>query len=116
MIRRPPRSTLFPYTTLFRSPASASVPVGQAVQLSAVTKDSAGTVLTGRTVTWASSNGAIASVNGSGLVTGVAVGAATITATSEGKSGAGAITVTPPPPVAGSLPALAGPTIPRSRK
>src|SRR5258708_26929727 len=25
MIRRPPRSTLFPYTTLFRSPASASI-------------------------------------------------------------------------------------------
>src|SRR5688572_32304271 len=25
MIRRPPRSTLFPYTTLFRSPLSASV-------------------------------------------------------------------------------------------
>src|SRR2546426_4998096 len=25
MIRRPPRSTLFPYTTLFRSPASPSV-------------------------------------------------------------------------------------------
>src|SRR5438309_5325536 len=24
MIRRPPRSTLFPYTTLFRSPANAS--------------------------------------------------------------------------------------------
>src|SRR3712207_8798945 len=24
MIRRPPRSTLFPYTTLFRSPSSAS--------------------------------------------------------------------------------------------
>src|SRR3712207_7000609 len=26
MIRRPPRSTLFPYTTLFRSPRSWSVP------------------------------------------------------------------------------------------
>src|SRR5260370_4033989 len=25
MIRRPPRSTLFPYTTLFRSPATAQV-------------------------------------------------------------------------------------------
>src|SRR5437764_10831035 len=25
MIRRPPRSTLFPYTTLFRSPATASM-------------------------------------------------------------------------------------------
>src|SRR5258708_31648584 len=26
MIRRPPRSTLFPYTTLFRSPPAAAVP------------------------------------------------------------------------------------------
>src|SRR2546429_1597876 len=26
MIRRPPRSTLFPYTTLFRSPSSANSP------------------------------------------------------------------------------------------
>src|SRR3712207_7768617 len=26
MIRRPPRSTLFPYTTLFRSPAAAQAP------------------------------------------------------------------------------------------
>src|SRR5206468_8353460 len=28
MIRRPPRSTLFPYTTLFRSVAEASSPAG----------------------------------------------------------------------------------------
>src|SRR2546423_525744 len=28
MIRRPPRSTLFPYTTLFRSPQSATNEVG----------------------------------------------------------------------------------------
>src|SRR3712207_7755330 len=27
MIRRPPRSTLFPYTTLFRSPADATVTI-----------------------------------------------------------------------------------------
>src|SRR2546427_7825814 len=27
MIRRPPRSTLFPYTTLFRSPGPCSVPM-----------------------------------------------------------------------------------------
>src|SRR2546429_8181070 len=26
MIRRPPRSTLFPYTTLFRSPSGAGIP------------------------------------------------------------------------------------------
>src|SRR2546426_6778033 len=30
MIRRPPRSTLFPYTTLFRSPRDRSVRAGQA--------------------------------------------------------------------------------------
>src|SRR3982751_6962650 len=28
MIRRPPRSTLFPYTTLFRSPRSHRIPSG----------------------------------------------------------------------------------------
>src|SRR2546426_12028537 len=108
MIRRPPRSTLFPYTTLFRSPASASVPVGQAVQLSAVTKDSAGTVLTGRTVTWASSNGGIASVNGSGLVTGVAGGAAASTPASGGGRGAGGEHRHPAPPGGGPPPPLGG--------
>jgi hypothetical protein len=44
-------------------------------------------------VTWGSSNTAVATVNG-GLVTGVAAGGATITATSEGKSGTAAVTVT----------------------
>src|SRR3712207_7835720 len=29
MIRRPPRSTLFPYTTLFRSPNDLALPGGQ---------------------------------------------------------------------------------------
>src|SRR5690349_23617358 len=29
MIRRPPRSTLFPYTTLFRSPVRTTPPLGQ---------------------------------------------------------------------------------------
>src|SRR2546430_9799172 len=29
MIRRPPRSTLFPYTTLFRSPSALRVPATQ---------------------------------------------------------------------------------------
>src|SRR3712207_8027689 len=34
MIRRPPRSTLFPYTTLFRSLALTTVSLGQYVRLS----------------------------------------------------------------------------------
>src|SRR2546430_17535206 len=32
MIRRPPRSTLFPYTTLFRSKTAAQVCAGQGVE------------------------------------------------------------------------------------
>jgi len=76
------------------SPAAASVQGGATVQLGDVTKDSAGNLLTGRTVSWMISNAAVATVSASGLVTGVAAGSATITATSEGKSGTSTITVT----------------------
>src|SRR5207253_9396851 len=58
------------------------------------TKDAAGNTLTGRIVTWASSNTAVATVSGSGLATGMAGGPATITATSEGQSGTAAVSVT----------------------
>src|SRR5213596_2549430 len=77
------------------SPASASVPVGQTVQLSATLRDANGTILTGRSVTWASNNTPVATVTGTGLVTAKVAGSATITATSEGQSGTAAITVTP---------------------
>src|SRR5213595_3734336 len=63
------------------SPAAASVQGGETVQLGDVTKDSAGNLLTGRTVSWMISNAAVATVSASGLVTGVAAGSATITAT-----------------------------------
>jgi uncharacterized protein YjdB len=86
--------TNVPVATVTVSPAAASVSVGATVQLTATTKDSAGGLLTGRVVTWASSNPAVATVSASGLVTGVAAGSATITATSEGKSGTSAIAVT----------------------
>jgi len=75
------------------SPATASVSVGQTVQLTATPKDGSGNALAGRVVTWTSGNTAVATVNGSGLVTGVAAGSVTITATSESKGGTAAITV-----------------------
>ncbi|HEX9547363.1 MAG TPA: right-handed parallel beta-helix repeat-containing protein, partial [Acidimicrobiales bacterium] len=91
-----------PVASVTVSPASASVQVGATQQLLAVTKDAAGTVLTGRVVTWASSASLVAAVTGTGLVTGLALGAATITATSEGQSGTAAITVTVLPPPSGA--------------
>jgi uncharacterized protein YjdB len=94
--------TVPPVATVTVSPATASVTVGQTRQLSATLRDAGGNVLTGRTLTWSSSNTGIATVNGSGLVSAVAAGAATITATSEGKSGTSAITVTSVTPVVGN--------------
>src|SRR3989441_968895 len=86
--------TPVPVASVTVSPASASAQVGQAVQFSATTKDSAAGVLTGRAVSWSSSNPSVASVSGSGLVTAMAAGSAMITATSEGRSGTAAVTVT----------------------
>src|SRR5437870_3897203 len=85
-----------PVASVTVTPASGTVPAASSLQLTATPKDANGNPLVGRTVTWQSSNTAAATVNGSGLVTGVAVGSATITATSEGQSGTSAITVTPP--------------------
>ena len=86
--------TVVPVATVGVSPASASVTIGQTVQLTATPNDANGNPLTGRTVTWATGNAALATVNGSGLVTGAGVGTVTITASSEGRTGTAAITVT----------------------
>jgi uncharacterized protein YjdB len=86
-----------PVASVTVSPASASLVVGATQQFAAVTKDAAGNTLTGRTVTWASNNTAVATVSGNGLVTGNAAGSATITATSETVSGTAAVTVTNAP-------------------
>src|SRR6266700_387459 len=88
--------TSVPVASVSVSPASATVLAGQTVQLSATPKDVNGNPLSGRTITWSSSNTPVATVSSSGLVTGVVAGSATITATSEGQSGTAAITVTPP--------------------
>jgi len=78
------------------------------MQFTATTKDANGNVLTGRTVTWASNSTAAATVNASGLVTGVATGTAMITAASEGKTGTAMIAVGTPPPPATCLPTGSG--------
>jgi uncharacterized protein YjdB len=86
-----------PVASVVVSPATPNIYIGGTVQLTATPKDATGTPLTGRVVTWTTSNSAVATVSASGLVTGVAVGVATITATSEGQSGTAAVTVSSVP-------------------
>src|SRR5438477_12875 len=97
--------TAAPVATVTVSPAAAAIQPGQTAQLTAITKDANGNILTGRTMTWASNNNPAGTVSSSGLVTGVATGTALITATSEGKTGSAMIAVGTPPP-----PATCGPT------
>jgi hypothetical protein len=76
------------------SPAAPSIQVGATVQLAAVTRDANNNVLTGRAITWSSSNTTVATVSASGLVNALVAGSSTITATSGGISGTAALTVT----------------------
>jgi hypothetical protein len=79
------------------SSPGADIIVGQTASLTATPKDAKGNTLTNRTVAWTSSSQAIATVGSTGVVTGVAPGSATITATVEGKTGTAAVTVVVPP-------------------
>jgi M6 family metalloprotease-like protein len=100
--------TPVPVASVTITPATATLQVGAAAALAATARDSAGGALTGRTVTWSSATPAVATISTSGVVTGVAVGSATITATSEGRSGSAQVTVTPPPAFSVSIDAGSG--------
>jgi uncharacterized protein YjdB len=84
-------------TTVVVSPSLPQVAVGVTVTMTAEVRDQNGGILADKTVTWNSANAAIATVNASGVVTGVAAGSTTITATVEGKSGIATVFVAPPP-------------------
>src|SRR5262249_12550298 len=73
-------------------PQGPTVLPGTSVPVSAVVRDANGNVVTDRIVTWSSSSSQ-AVVSSSGIVTGLAPGTVTITATSEGKSGTSSVTV-----------------------
>jgi hypothetical protein len=121
--------------TIRITPAKVNLAEGRTLQLSAMLGDAAGNMLpkrrvtpalktasrkqsqtiadslgrTGRIVTWSSSQPSRVAVDATGLVTALAVGSATITATSEGRSASVEVVVSDPPvsPV-GLVPASAG--------
>ncbi len=75
------------------SPTPAFVVVRGTQQLTATVRDSVGNAIPGLTVTWQSNNPPVATVSATGLVTGVTVGAAIITASIGGFLGTSTVTV-----------------------
>ncbi len=84
-----------PVATVTVTAPSTVLQPNQGVQATAVTKDAASNVLTGRVINWSSSNQAVASITPLGFISPQGPGTTTITAVSEGKTGS--ITVSVPP-------------------
>ena len=85
-----------PVVSVVVSPSSATLVVGQTLELEAQPRDGAGRALPGRPVTWSSNRTDVATVTSSGIVAAVSSGTATITATSEGRNGSSTIVVDAP--------------------
>ena len=85
-----------PVASVAVSPTSATLLVGQTLQLEAQPRDAAGRPLDGRTVTWSSNQPDVATVTSTGVVAAMSPGTATITASSEGRSGTMTIAVQAP--------------------
>jgi hypothetical protein len=77
------------------TPAVDSLVEGATTALTATVRNPLGVEIPGQTVSWGSSDGAVATVDGSGVVTAVAPGAATITATAGARTGQATIVVCP---------------------
>ena len=76
------------------SPAVATVVAGQTTQLEAVAKDEDGNALSGQAMSWTSSDTLTATISAAGIVTGIAVGTAYITASAGGEIDTATVTVT----------------------
>jgi alpha-tubulin suppressor-like RCC1 family protein len=101
----PPPSPVATVTVL---PGALTLIAGQSQQLTATTRDQAGATLPGRSVAWSTSAPIVATVSADGMVAGVGAGSATITATSEGKTGSATVSVTAAVPVTAFASVTAG--------
>lgn len=89
--------SLVPVANVIVSPTTSNVVVGQTTQFAAQLRDADGTVITGRAIAWTSNPTTVATVSSDGVVSAIAAGTATITATSEGRSGSATVNVTARP-------------------
>ena len=85
-------------TALVRvAPPVSVIEVGQQVTLQATASDDAGGVVSGLPTAWRSSDPTVGAVAADGVLTGVAPGSVTVTATIDGVSNVAAVTVQPVP-------------------
>jgi peptidoglycan/xylan/chitin deacetylase (PgdA/CDA1 family) len=94
-------------TSVAVSPATSSIAVGGKQTLTATPKDQNGTTFVGATTTFSSGTPAVATVDSTGIVTGVTAGTSTITATSVSGSvtvtGTATVTITETTPTLSSI-------------
>jgi hypothetical protein len=74
-------------------PDQSTLQPGDTLRMLGTPQDAAGRTVDGRELVWTSSNASVARVSSSGLVTAIARGTASITATSEGVAGSATLTV-----------------------
>lgn len=79
-------------------PATARIDAGGQLQFSATVFDANDTELPGWPVTWSVVDAGVATIDASGLLTGLAAGTTTVRATASQVEGAATVTVNPPPP------------------
>lgn len=84
-----------PVASVTINPLNPTVRVNQMAQLTVVLRDANNNILGNRPVTWRSLSAGIATVNQSGIVTGVSAGTVTLEAECEGVVGTTVLTVTP---------------------
>ena len=96
--KSPTRQEPAPVASVHVAPDERTLAVGQTLQLLATIRDTRGGAPAEPVVDWQSAAPGVATVDGTGRVTAVAVGTAEIRATVEGKSGSVVVTVAAPPP------------------
>ena len=85
-------------STVAVAPDTATVLEGDTLRMAATATDANGQVVTGAEFTWASADTAVAVVDSTGLVTGVAAGQVQVTATAAGLTGRAELAVVTPLP------------------
>lgn len=79
------------------APGTVTLRVGNVRSFAATARNNTGTVITGRTFRWSSSNSAIAAIDQSGTLTATTAGNIVVTADVDGAIGTANVTITPVP-------------------